>query len=364
MAFQLSDYQVGWISALAIEGTLAVAMLDVRHPRIPTPNDDNAYTFGQNHMDDESVHNVVILCLGLGRTGKASTAAAAESMQRTFPSLKFTLMVGIAGGVWSEDADVRLGDIVVGASGDGDAGVIQYDFGKTIRDRELVVTKRTMNKPPRVLLNAVSSIQAKHGSGDLGYLDFLEPRAIRRMAPRPYDDYLFNRSYHHEDPRDRSCRECDTSELRPRPRRSRSEQGIPKIHYGRIASGDQVMKSARIAEKIRRQYGILCFEMEAAGLDDFQFLAIRGISDYADSHKNDEWHAYAAAAAAAYAKELLTVITSTAVPVAPKDAKAQQEITRSHRAMHIGNVMDSATAMYGDQTFSGVTNFGGTHSSR
>lgn len=124
------------------------------------------------------------------------------------------------------------------------------------------------------------------------------------------------------------------------------------------------MKSARIAEKIRRQYGILCFEMEAAGLDDFQFLAIRGISDYADSHKNDDWHAYAAAAAAAYAKELLTVITSTAVPVAPKDAKAQQEITRSHRAMHIGNVMDSATAMYGDQTFSGVTNFGGTHNSR
>jgi hypothetical protein len=36
---------------------------------------------------------------------------------------------------------------------------------------------------------------------------------------------------------------------------------------------------------------------------------VRGICDYADSHKNKEWHGYAAAVAAAYAKELLLVIT-------------------------------------------------------
>lgn len=50
---------------------------------------------------------------------------------------------------------------------------------------------------------------------------------------------------------------------------------------------------------------ILCFEMEAAGaLNDFPCLVVRGISDYADSHKNDKWHDYAAAVAAAYAREL------------------------------------------------------------
>ncbi|KAL2818214.1 hypothetical protein BDW59DRAFT_152168 [Aspergillus cavernicola] len=49
--------------------------------------------------------------------------------------------------------------------------------------------------------------------------------------------------------------------------------------------------------------------MEAAGLmDDFPCLVIRGISDYADSHKNNHWQGYAAATAAAYAKELLSVI--------------------------------------------------------
>ena len=54
------------------------------------------------------------------------------------------------------------------------------------------------------------------------------------------------------------------------------------------------------------------FEMEAAGLmNNFPCLVIRGICDYADSHKNDRWQPYAAATAAAYAKNLLYVIDSS-----------------------------------------------------
>ncbi|EDN08696.1 conserved hypothetical protein [Histoplasma mississippiense (nom. inval.)] len=50
----------------------------------------------------------------------------------------------------------------------------------------------------------------------------------------------------------------------------------------------------------------ICFEMEAAGLmDKFPCLVIRGLCDYADSHKNDQWQPYAAATAAGYARELL-----------------------------------------------------------
>jgi nucleoside phosphorylase len=33
-------------------------------------------------------------------------------------------------------------------------------------------------------------------------------------------------------------------------------------------------------------------------------MVIRGISDYCDTHKNDIWHGYAAAVAAAYARQL------------------------------------------------------------
>lgn len=49
--------------------------------------------------------------------------------------------------------------------------------------------------------------------------------------------------------------------------------------------------------------------MEAAGLmNDFPCLVIRGICDYADSHKNKQWQPYAAAVAAGYMKELLLTI--------------------------------------------------------
>jgi nucleoside phosphorylase len=58
--------------------------------------------------------------------------------------------------------------------------------------------------------------------------------------------------------------------------------------------------------------------MEAAGLmDNFPCLVIRGICDYADSHKNKQWQGYAAATAAAYAKELLSMIHPSQVEETP-----------------------------------------------
>lgn len=49
--------------------------------------------------------------------------------------------------------------------------------------------------------------------------------------------------------------------------------------------------------------------MEAAGLlNDVLCLGVRAICGYADSHKNRNWQGYAAAVAAAYAKELLLVV--------------------------------------------------------
>jgi nucleoside phosphorylase len=67
--------------------------------------------------------------------------------------------------------------------------------------------------------------------------------------------------------------------------------------------------------------GVLCFEMEAASLmNTFPCLAIRGICDYADSHKNKKWQAYAAATAAtaaACAKEVLSVIPPAQVAQSP-----------------------------------------------
>lgn len=69
------------------------------------------------------------------------------------------------------------------------------------------------------------------------------------------------------------------------------------------------MKDAKTRDFIAQALDILCFEMEAAGLmDQLPCLVIRGICDYCDSHKNKQWQGYAALAAAAYAKHLLTVV--------------------------------------------------------
>lgn len=65
------------------------------------------------------------------------------------------------------------------------------------------------------------------------------------------------------------------------------------------------MRDGLQRDLLAQEHKILCFEMEAAGtFNDFPCLVIRGISDYSDSHKNDKWHGYAAAVAAAYAREL------------------------------------------------------------
>jgi hypothetical protein len=87
------------------------------------------------------------------------------------------------------------------------------------------------------------------------------------------------------------------------------------IHYGRIASGNQVIKDGSTRDKLSQELGSICFEMEAAGLmHNFPCLVIRGICDYSDSHKNKNWQEYAALVAAAYAKDLLLTIPSHSIP--------------------------------------------------
>ena len=92
-------------------------------------------------------------------------------------------------------------------------------------------------------------------------------------------------------------------------RPSRRHQN-PVVHYGTIASGNQVIKDSRLRDRLGREFGAICVEMEAAGLmNNFPCLVVRGVCDYADRHKNDGWQKYAATTAAAYAKWFLKHVT-------------------------------------------------------
>ncbi|TIA61571.1 purine and uridine phosphorylase [Aureobasidium pullulans] len=312
MPLTLESYQVGWICALSVEAELAELMLDKIHDSIPLPaRDENIYTLGQIDVNGQGgSHNVVIARLPAAETGTAAAATVAKDMLRTFTNLKFGLMVGIAGGIWSPEVDVRLGDVVVGAPDDNGPGVVQYDHGKYIQGKEFV-HRGILDKAPKVLRTAVSV--AKQVRRRKAFLSHLNDDDVKELAPRPTDDILFEAAYAHPDGA-RSCAGCEVQRKKERPER---RDLVPLVHYGAIASGNGVVKDALFADDVRRKHGILCFEMEAAGLDNFPCLVIRGISDYADTHKNDDWHAYAASTAAAYAKELLKVVPLTAISQLP-----------------------------------------------
>ncbi|KAE8372665.1 violaceus kinesin [Aspergillus bertholletiae] len=291
MIFTHNDYTVAWICALPLEIAATKAMLDEVHPSLPQPETDhNVYTLGR-----VSSHNVVVACLPSGVYGTISATAVASHMVSTFRGIRFGLMVGIGGGVPSQSADIRLGDIVISKPTATSSGVIQYDYGKTLRDGRFQHTG-SLNKPPPVLLKAVSQLESDYITGK---------RLIREQFSRPKDDWLFRSTYNHEDG-EHNCSACDQTQLVNRPERI-TDDSYP--HYGLIASGDQVLKDARTRDSIAQDLNILCFEMEAAGLmDELPSLVIRGICDYCDSHKNKQWQGYAALAAAAYAKALLSVV--------------------------------------------------------
>jgi nucleoside phosphorylase len=78
------------------------------------------------------------------------------------------------------------------------------------------------------------------------------------------------------------------------------------IHFGRIASGDGVMKSGQHRDDIVDSEKVIAFEMEGAGAWDYlPTVIIKSVCDYADSHKSKEWQRYAAANAAACTKAFL-----------------------------------------------------------
>ena len=299
------NYTVGWICALPTpEWKASMIMLDEEHEDVSLESTTQyQYTFGSING-----HHVVMGCLPDSQLGTVSAASVASEMHLTFPSLRFVLLVGIGGGVPNEHNDIRLGDVVVSRP-DKDkqhGGIIQYDFGKAVLDGRFQHTGM-LNRPSDTLLSAIGKIRAMwpRNSKFYEYLDSYnkETKHAPEFSAQTTVDTLFKSSYGHPS-RDPTCRKCDLQFEVKRPARSVLR---PQIHYGTIASGNQVIKDGQRRDAMSTELGgVLCFEMEAAGLvSHFPCLVIRGICDYCDSHKNKTWQPYAVASAAAFAKEVL-----------------------------------------------------------
>lgn len=297
-------YKIGIVCALPKELKAIRILFDNRHgsPAIPQ-KDTNHYALGQIGQ-----HNVVAACLPDGQYGTNSAANVITHMMRSFTKVENYLLVGIGGGVPSK-TKVRLGDVVVGLPENGRAGVIQHDFGKVLENNVFERTGEYQQRPSCSLLTALSILKSDPDISCTPLQEHIEKivKAVPEYAyPGINNDRLFASQYIHNQMY-KTCEQCDG----PKVERECRTGNHPYIHYGLIASGNQLMKNAQTRDDLGREYNILCFEMEAAGIiASVPCLVIRGICDYADSHKNDLWQEYACASAAAYTKLLLSIVGS------------------------------------------------------
>lgn len=327
-----ADYHVAWVCPLAdVELLPARLMLDDEHltPSYDTHYDENTYICGAING-----HAVVIATCPLGETGNVNAGRLTGPMFKTFPNIRMTVLVGIGGGiprsVPSEDPldDIHLGDVVVGWSGGGEPACIYHDRGKSKAGGQFKLVG-AMQNPDWRLSQALGILASDQEMGKTTFADQLsrlqkQKRFAQKFArPGLEHDRLFKTTYQHVGNYGSNCTACDRVELVQRPQRSADDAHDLIFHQGRIATGNAVIQDSELRDKISAKCGgALCVEMEAAGVDaNRRCLVIRGISDYADSHKNNVWKSHAAGNAAAFARELLCRVQ----PAIVRDMKGTKE---------------------------------------
>ncbi|KAL7950877.1 purine and uridine phosphorylase [Trichoderma barbatum] len=203
-------YTVGWICAITTELVAALALLDERHdrPKELDPHDSNNYELGMI-----SNHYVAIACLPEGEYGTAAAADVATNLLRSFPNIRIGLMVGIGGGAPTGNHDIRLGDVVVSTPGDGQGGVFQYDFGRTIQNQVFIVTD-FLDQPPRLLRTAVAGLKARYEIDGHSLSEEVDkaleknPRLQKRYHRPQTGDRLYKSSFIHVSGASNNCQAC------------------------------------------------------------------------------------------------------------------------------------------------------------
>ncbi|KAH6670198.1 nucleoside phosphorylase domain-containing protein [Halenospora varia] len=325
------------------------------------PGDPNAYATGRiGH------HNVVLAFMpGMG---KGAAAHVASSVRSSFEGIILALVVGICGGVplGIDGQDIMLGDVVIST------GIVQYDFGRRLPERFIRkdTLESNLGRPNPEIRALLSKMEGHRGNRRLqgntwGYLKtLLDMEQFKRAQyPGPSEDRLFEAAYRHkhhdisycatcakcekkedltcQQARESGCAElqCDESRTVHRQLEHGEQSAAPRcatpaVHFGTIASGDTVMKSGEDRDDIARQEMVIAFEMEGAGVwDAFPCIVIKGVCDYADSHKNKKWQAYAALSAAACMKAFLKEwTTAVKLPTAGESGKYSSLLTRAQKS--------------------------------
>ncbi|KAM0425053.1 hypothetical protein ACHAPT_009612 [Fusarium lateritium] len=298
------DITVAIFCALPYESVAVKYSLDEGFECRPRTIGPRKYVYSFGRIGD---HKIVIARPHQTGTVKAAQCAATVSQQ--FPNVRFALMIGIGAGIPNfPKYDIRLGDIAVSIPQENHPGVLEYDFGKYEADGKFVL-KGSLDKPPSLLISADGSLEEDEMMNRSRLRRILKDITKQPGYARPNKgDVLFDATFHHVNKGD-DCSGCEaSSEMKIVPRAERDKRPRqPVVHRGLILSGGGVVKNPGDRDRLcRGRDDAICFEMQAAGImDELPCLVVRGICDYADTHKQDGWHHYAAAVAAAYGKAVL-----------------------------------------------------------
>jgi nucleoside phosphorylase len=333
------EFEIAIICALPLEADAVEALFDETYDKFGQVygrqfGDKNAYITGRIGQ-----HNVV-LCY-LPEMGKGNAAGAAANLRVSYTHIQLALVVGICGGVPfpSSNTEIILGDIIISDS------VIEYDFGRKYPDgfRRKSGVRETLGRPNQEIRALLAGMKGRKTRGELQeqiykYLQTLQAQSgIRWQYPGIKHDVLFEASYrhkHYQQDRVAKCicfdcksssdpicdkalkKDCNglgcTGKLVQRSR-LRPESTQPFVYIGTIGSADTVIKSGEHRDKLAQREDVIGFEMEGAGVwDNLPCIIIKGVCDYADSHKNKIWQDYAAATAASGTKAFLEYWIPTA----------------------------------------------------
>lgn len=275
------------VTALPKESAAVRATLDDT-ASLGRPDDSNLYSVG-TYVQGTERRTVVVAMAGMG---KANAASVTTNALRSFPNIDHIVMVGIAGGCPNPaktDEHVRVGDIVFSSN----AGIIEYDFVKETKGgRE---TRTSHQLPSARLLQAANQLVTRE-----------------LMNERPWESILANATVKLGDNFARPSPSKDLLHVDGKPvEHPDTRSGLPKVHGGAIGTADTLLKYDVTRDDLRDRFKVRAVEMEASGLHNAAWLlgkdifVVRGICDYCDEHKNDDWQNYAALAAAAYTRALV-----------------------------------------------------------
>ncbi|KAJ9301372.1 hypothetical protein DTO271G3_1507 [Paecilomyces variotii] len=268
------DYTVAWFAPLHFEASAAILMLDEHH-QSPFPNEGQrlCYRFGRMGMT-----NVAIAFLPAGEIAIGVASYMASEIQRDLRNIKTGLLVGIGAGIPRYGYDMRLGDVVVATPTTENSSCV-YGYDMINIEPEQIILEQWQNVPDGHIRSAITGLQDTQKTAR--FMSNLDRFRSRSCSGRPVASPNVLCGYFTQ-PRE------------------------PLIHYGRILSGNSVIKSARGLDALARKCNAFAIETGAAGtMNTLPVAVIRGISHWAAGEKDDVWQEYAAATAAAVAKELL-----------------------------------------------------------